>query len=192
MIKTYRNIVNYLLPVFIRENAGVLTIVDGRPSTLQLIFSAGGIGLLIFTVFSLGALINSQFYGFIPILIGASLFLIIKALLAPFREIYIFDKNIDTYTLVRRSLVKSQTEQGSLSQFRAIQIERRLDDDGETSETFHIALLKNEGLLFGSPSRLILREGSSHPIFSNFSSESRIANAIEKFLDFSPTEVIDV
>lgn len=190
MFKTYRNMVNYLFPVFIRENAGVLTIADSRPSTLQLIFSAGGIGLLIFTVFSFGALINSQFYGFIPILIGASLFLIIKALLAPFREIYIFDKNIDTYTLVRRSLIKSQSEQGSLSQFRAIQIERRLDDDD--GETFHIALLKNEGLLFGSPSRLILREESSHPIFSNLSSESRIANAIENFLDFSPTEVIDV
>ncbi len=185
--------VNYLFRVFIRENAGVLTIVDSRPSSRQLIFSAGGIGFLGFTLFSIWELIDSQFYGFIPIFIGASIFLIIKALLAPFREIYIFDKNTDTYTFVRRSLIKSQTEQGSLSQFRAIQIERRFVEDEYTeSETFHIALLKNEGLLFGSPSRVIFREESSQPIFSNLSTEFRIAEAIEKFLDFSPTEVIDV
>ena len=147
---------------------------------------------MVFTISSLWALINSQFYGFIPIFIIAALLLIIKALFEPFRETYNFDKKIDTYTFVRRSLIKSHTEQGSLSQFRAIQIERReVDNEYDTSETYHVALLKNEGLLFGSPSRAILREGNSHPIFSDLSSESRIAKAIGNFLDFSPAEVID-
>ena len=124
---------------------------------------------------------------------GGATALIVRALFEPFRETYIFDKRIDTYTFVRRTLIKSETEQGSLSQFRAVQIERRrVSTDNGTSEIFSVALLKNEGLLFGSPSTAILREGDSQPIFSNFSTESRIAIAISSFLNFSSTDVVDV
>jgi hypothetical protein len=192
MLETYHNLINYLFPVFIYKDADVLTIEDRRPSTMQLIFAAGGIFLLLFTIFSARALIETGYYWLLAVLIGGALLLIIKTMLEPFRERYIFDKRIDTYTFVRRGLLKSQTEQGSLSQFRAVQIERRIvsTDDG-TAENYHVALLKNEGLLFGSPARAILREGNSQPIFSNLSSETRIAKAIASFLNFPSTEVID-
>ena len=193
MLETYNNLINYFFPVLIYNDTDVLTIEDRRPSTMQLVFAAGGVGVLVFTAFSSKILIDNWSWVIIPILIVGALLLILKALLDPFRETYIFDKRIDTYTFVRRSLFKSQTEEGSLSRFRAVQIERReIDTEDGKSVNYHVALLKNEGLLFGSPSREILRADYSHPIFSGFSSELRIAEAIEKFLNFPPTEIIDV
>lgn len=189
----YRRMINYLFPVLIYKFTDVLTIEDKRPSFMQLVFASGGIAALIFTISFAWELIKVGYYGLVIIFAGAAIFLIIKALLEPFRETYVFDKRIDTYTFVRRSVIKSQTEQGSLSQFRAIQIERRLiSGDNGTTENYHVALLKNEELLFGSPSTALLREGNSYPVFADLSSELRIARAIASFLNFTSTEIVDV
>jgi hypothetical protein len=193
MMKFYRNIINYLFPVLIYKDTDVLTIEDRRISRRQLIFAGSGICLFIFTGILAKELIDAGFWGFVVIMPGVGLFLIIRALLTPFWETYNFDKRKDTYTFVRRSLIKREIEQGSLSQFRAIQIERRLiSTDDETTENYHVALLKNGDLLFGSPPRAILREEDSYPIFSDLESESRIAKTIATFLNFSSAEIIDV
>lgn len=189
----YYNIINYLFPVLIYKDTNALTIEDRRPSNIQLIFAAGGIGLLVFALYSAGMLIGTGYYSLLALLIAGAILLIFAAVLKPFREMYNFDKTTDTYVFVRRGMLKSETEEGSLSQFRAVQVERRLvSGEGGIEENYHVALLKTSELLFGSPPVLILREGDSHPVFSSFSSETRIAKAITDFLDLPPAEVIDV
>jgi hypothetical protein len=192
-METYHNLVNYTFPVLIYKDTDVLTIEDKRPSFMLPVFAISGIGLFAFSAFLLKPAIETGYYLLAAVLLGGAAALITKALFETIGETYIFDKKIDTYTFVRRRFFKSETEQGSLSQFRAVQIERKLvsTDDG-TVKIYRVALLKNEGLLFGSPSTAILREGDSQPIFSNYSSESRIAKSISEFLNFSSTDVVDV
>lgn len=193
MLETYHNLVNYTFPVLIYKDTDILTIEDKRPSFLLALLAAGAIGLFAFAVFFAKTLIETGYYLLLAIILCGAIALLVRALFEPFREKYIFDKRIDTYTFIRRSLIKSETEQGSLSQFRAVQIERRLvsTDDG-TTEIYRVALLKNEGLLFGSPATQHLREGDYQPIFSSYSSEARIARAISNFLEFSTLDDVDV
>jgi len=61
---------------------------------------------------------------------------------ATFPEKYVLDKGQDTYAFTRRSVLKSQTTVGSLSEIRAVQIERTTaTTDNETREIFRVALL---------------------------------------------------
>lgn len=76
--------------------------------------------------------------------------------------------------------------EGSLSQIRAVQVERRSDED---SEIYMVALLM-QGLLLGAPDTQILRENK--PALNSRAAETRIAAAISKFLNINRQFVVNV
>src|SRR5262249_24040776 len=105
-----------------------------------------------------------------------------------FREAYVFNKKSDTYTFTRQSILNRDVLEGSASQFRAVQIERRTDYDDD-KEVLAVALLM-QVMLLAQSARQILRK--KPPLLNSLATEKRIAAAIAKFLNIPREGVIDV
>jgi hypothetical protein len=93
--------------------------------------------------------------------------------------------------------LKSQTTEGSLSQIRAVQIERRVvtnatEDSGTSStrEIFQVTLLLHHEPLLGASDTLHLREDT--PLGSGYASEAQIAYAIANFLKLPVPDTVTV
>jgi hypothetical protein len=92
--------------------------------------------------------------------------------------------------------IKSQTIEGSLSQIRAVQIERRVvtttteDSGSSTRELFYVTLLLRQGLLLGASDTVHLRTDA--PLGSRYASEAQIAYAIANFLKLPVPETVNV
>ena len=189
----WREYLNKFFPVNIKTQPGVLVIDDRRPSDgmvlcVVLIASSLFISALLFR-----QMIAYGFYWLLALFLLPALVFGIRSLLLPIRELYIFDKNNDTYLIRRWSALRRQTTQGSLSQIRAVQIERRLLSGGEhhgTREVFRVALLLHQGLLLGASDSLLLREDSA--LDFSYGSESYIASAIANFLELPSPETITI
>lgn len=183
---------NYLFPVKIIRLDDVLIIEDRRPTAT--LFWSGLIGILTlaFTIYAAVGLISLGFLWLVLVFGGLAIFLIGYCLTRNFREIYVFDKAKDTYIFTRQSAFKKDSIQGALSQFRAVQVQRKeVSGDNSTQEIYHVALLEQGGLLFGSSGTQVLRE--EPPVFNSFEAESRIASAISSFLNVrTDTEVVDI
>ena len=183
----------------------VLTIEDRRP-TLKMVLASGAL-VAIVVIAGWGWLTGSLIVDGLTIIFGAAalgvaLFFVVKG---NFREVYIFDKKMDTYTFTRQSVLRKDVLEGSASQFRAVQIEKRIRDDRDLDEmafdqvlhtdsrsggeTYMVALL-NGGMLFGQSDTQILREDP--PFLNSRATESRIAAAIAKFLNIPREGVVDV
>lgn len=183
---------NYLFPVKIIRLDDVLIIEDRRPTAALFVSGLVGILTLGFIIPATVELISLGFLWVVLVFGGMGIFLIGYCLTRTFREIYVFDRAKDTYTFTRQSAFKKDVIEGALSRFRAVQVQRKeVSGESGTQEIYHVALLEQGGLLFGSSGTQLLREDP--PIFNSFEAESRIAGAITSFLSVRrDAEVIDV
>jgi len=155
---------NRIFPVRIERQNLVLIIKDTRPSDIFLLSVVIVAGSLLITAFVFRPLIASGIYWpFLLFFLPAPIF-IVKVLISPLRAIHIFDKSGDIYSFTTRSILKSRTTEGSVSEIRGAQVERRVNtnpENSETTETYRAVLLLKQGLLFGSPDVQPLREDST-------------------------------
>lgn len=199
------DMMNYLFGVWIVAQDDVLYIEDRRP-TQKMGLSVGGI--IVIGTFASWAwlkdvlIVDAYTITLTLAPVVVALFFIVRG---NFREVYVFNKKTDSYTFTRQSVLRKDVLEGSASQFRAVQIEKRIRDDRDATslvgdmllktdsrsgdEVYMVALLL-DGLLFGQSDTQILRED---PPFLNFrSTENRIANAIGKFLNIPREGVVDL
>jgi hypothetical protein len=178
-------------PVNIETKANVLVIEDQRLSDGLVLSVALAAGSLVFSVLIFRPSIASGIYWPLVLFLLPVPIFGVRSLLLTFREKYIFDKGQDSYIFMHRSILKSQTTEGSLSQIRAVQIERRTTTtEHGTSELFRVALLLRQGLLLGASDILLLREDTA--VGSCYESEARIAYAIANFLQLPVPETVNV
>ena len=178
-------------PVTIETKADVLMIEDRRLSD-GLVWSVTlAAGSLFFAGLLYPPLYASGIYWPLLLFLVPGVVLGGRSLLLPFREKYVLDKSQDTYAFTRRGVLKSQTTVGSLSEIRAVQIERTIaTNDNETREIFRVALLLRQGLLLGSSDVLLLREAPT--IGSRYETAARIGYAIANFLQLAVPETISM
>ena len=199
------DMINYLFGVTIVASDESLYIEDRRP--------AQGLGFSMIALVVVGSIVgwgwltrNIVFDEFTIALtavpIAVTLFFLVKN---NFREVYIFNKKTDSFSFRRQSLFRNDELDGSASQFRAVQVLKRVGDDRDFSdlvsdqfmktdsrsgrEIYSVALMC-QGPLFGQSDTQILRE--SPPLLSLRRTERRIAAAIAKFLNIPSEGVIDV
>lgn len=178
-------------PVNIETKADALVIEDRRPSDGLVLSVALAAGSLFFAALLYPPLNASGIYWPLLLFLVPAAILGASSLLLPFREKYVLDKSQDTYAFTRRSVLKSQTTVGSLSEIRAVQIERTTaTTEHETREMFRVALLLRQGLLLGSSDVLLLREATT--VGSRYETEARIAYAIANFLQLAVPETISM
>jgi len=186
------NLINYICGVWIISRDDVLVIEDRRP-TLRTALSFGA--LFVIVVMAVWSWLTKSLkldeisIPFIVFVIAVAAFFAVKD---NFREVYVFNKKTDTYTFTRQSVLRNDVLEGSASQFRAVQVERRRTEgnsDQFDTEKYMVALLM-QGMLLGQSDTQILRENP--PLLNSLAAEKRIANAIAKFLDIPRQGVVDV
>lgn len=199
------DMINYLFGVTIVASDESLYIEDRRP--------AQGLGFSMIALVVVGSIVgwgwltrNIVFDEFTIALtavpIAVTLFFLVKN---NFREVYIFNKKTDSFSFRRQSVFRNDELEGSASQFRAVQVLKRVGDDRDFSDLVsdqfmktdsrsgrvtYSAALMCQGPLFGQSDTQILRE--SPPLLSLRRTERRIAAAIAKFLNIPSEGVIDV
>lgn len=181
-----RDIINYLFGVSIIDRSDVLVIEDRRPP-LSMFYSGLGVvavaGIAIWGWF--GNMLKPDMLSLLMIvapLAAAAYF----GVTGTFRQRYVFDKTRDTWEFTSQSVIREDVLEGSLSQFRAVQLQRRENDE---SKTYAVALLL-QGMLLGRSDTQILRE--KPPVFNSFAAEKRIGTAISRFLSIKFEGVVDV
>jgi len=191
-MEKFWNLINYICGVWIISRDDVLVIEDRRP-TLRTALSFGA--LFVIVVMAVWSWLTKSLkldeisIPFIIVVIAVAAFFAVKD---NFREVYVFNKKTDTYTFTRQSVLRNDVLEGSASQFRAVQVERRRTEgnsDQFDTEKYMVALLM-QGMLLGQSDTQILRENP--PLLNSLAAEKRIANAIAKFLDIPRQGVVDV
>jgi hypothetical protein len=187
----WRQYLDGFFPVQIETKADVLVIEDRWPSDGLWLWVTLAAGSLVFSAIIFRPSIASRIYWPLVLFLLPAPIFGVKSLLSTLRVKYSFDKGRDTYTFTRRSALKSQTTEGSLSLIRAVQLERRtVTTEHETREIFRVALLLQQGLLLGASDTLLLREDTA--LGSSYESEARIAYAIADFLNLRVPETVDM
>ena len=182
-----------IFPVRIQRQTSVLLIRDTRPSDiflLSVVFAAGS--LLITAVVARPLIEGGIYWPFLIVFLPAPIF-IVKALMSPLRAEHVFDKSKDSYSFTTRTILKSQSTEGILSEVRGAQVERRVNtnpEDNTTTEKYRAVLLLKQGLLFGSPDIQPLREDSA--IGAYYETENEIASSITSFLELGAADVVDL
>lgn len=189
----FREWFNRIFPVHIERQDGVLRIKDTRPSDIFLLSIVIAAGSLLISGLIFRPLVASGIYWpFLLLFLPAPIF-IVKALMSPLRATQLFDKSSDAYSFTTRTILRSRTTEGALSEIRGAQVERRVNtntEDNSTIENYRAVLLMNQGLLFGSPDVLPLREDSTMGAY--YETEAEIASAITGFLKLNMAEVVDL
>ncbi len=169
-------------PVTIKEQNDVLKIVDGRPSSEIFLFGIYALSSFVFTALLFDLAISTGFYWILLIFILPTPFFIYKISMLPFSRSYVFDKTEDVFRRRRRSLLKNESEEGSLSEIRGVQIETVMVSDGEgrSQRKYRVLLAFKAELLFGRAANAPLDEDL--PLNSSHEIASRMAFAISDFL----------
>ncbi len=184
------NLINYICGVWIVSRDDVLVIEDRRPTLRTAL--AFGLLIALIVVMAQSWLAHNLKFDAWTISLFAAIFVVAVFLAVKdnFREVYVFNKKTDTFTFTRQSVLNKDVLEGSASQFRAVQVERRVTKGGSFDKTTYMVALLVGGMLFGQSDTQVLRET---PPFLNFlSTEKRIANAIAKFLAIPLQSVVDV
>jgi len=183
---------NRIFPVRIQRQHTVLLIKDTRPSDIFLLSVIFAAASLLLTAL-VGLLIAGGIYWvFVVLFLPASIF-IVKALMSPLRAVHVFDKSKDTYSFTTRTILKSQSTEGILSEVRGAQVERRVNtntEDNTTTESYRAVLLLKQGLLFGTPDVQPLREDSTMGAY--YETENQIASEITSFLELGKADMVDL
>jgi len=184
---------NRIFPVRIQRQHTVLLIKDTRPSDiflLSIIFAAGS--LLLTALVGRVLIAGGIYWVFVVLFLPAPIF-IVKALMSPLRAVHVFDKSKDTYSFTTRTILKSHSTEGILSEVRGAQVERRVNtntEDNTTTESYRAVLLLKQGLLFGTSDVQPLREDSTMGAY--FETENEIASTITGFLELGKADVVDL
>ena len=185
-----------IFPVRVHRDGGVLRIEDRRPSdgfVLAVIFAA------FFLIFSAGIfrpMVADNIYWPLLLFLVPGLIFAVRILITPVRATYMFDKERDSYSFIRRGLLRKQSAEGSVSQIRGVQVERREVSGGADSgnytsrEIYRPVLLLKQGLLFGSPDIIPLRGDST--VDSSYETATQIAAGITSYLSLGAAESVDV
>lgn len=165
----------FLFPLLIVTQPERVTIIDYRPTMTMFLTAVGALLLaLSFPVlfFGLDIEIVSGLWAIgIPFLMFA-----IFLFKGTIREVYCFDKSIDTYSLERRFIHRKEVIEGALSQFTDAYVKTETNDDSES----YFVVLKQEGMFLTGIGEQKLRE--EVPLFNSFEREASIANAISSYL----------
>jgi hypothetical protein len=196
---------NYVAGVTIVNKDDVLYIEDRRP-TQKMGLSLGGflavVAIAGWTWLKDALVVDAFTIGITLIPFAVALYFVFTN---NFREIYVFNKKTDSFSFTRQSLLRKDVLEGSASQFRAVQVEKRIADDRDFGdivsdgirgtdsrggmESYMVALMC-QGLLFGQSDTQILRQNP--PFISLRKTEVRIAKAISKFLGIPSEGIVDV
>ncbi|HWS98750.1 MAG TPA: hypothetical protein VN256_00665 [Pyrinomonadaceae bacterium] len=188
----WQRLLDRFFPVEIESKPDVLVIEDRRPGDGFVVSVTIAALSLVIPAILFKPLVSSGIYWPLALLLAPAPIFIVNSLLASLREKYVFDKGRDAYTLTRRSVVKSKTQEGMLSEIRAVQVERTVvsstEPEHQSREIFRVALLLGQGMRLGSSDIVHLREGT--PVGSNYSNEAQMASAIAGFLKLPPPETV--
>ena len=184
-----------IFPVRIHREGGVLRIEDRRPSdgfVLAVIIAAF---CLISSAMISPPLVGSGIYWPVLILVVPGIIFAVRICITPVRATYLFDKEKDSYSVIQGSLLRKQCAEGSVSQIRGVQVERRVvtssDDSGTSSrEIYRPVLLLKQGLLFGTPDVVPLREDST--VDSSYETATQIAAGITSYLNLGAAQSVDL
>jgi len=199
------DMINYLFGVTIVDKDDALYIEDRRPT--QAVGLSIGALVLVWAVATWSWMSEAMVIDWYTISLTAAPVVVALYFLVKnnFREIYVFNKKTDSFSFTRQSLFRKDVLEGSASQFRAVQVLKRIADDRDFTELVsdqftntdsrsgritYAAALMCGGPLFGQSETQILRE--KPPLLSLRRSERRIAAAISKFLNIPSEGVIDV
>jgi hypothetical protein len=190
----WQRLLDRFFPIEIESKPDVLVIEDRRPGDGFVVsVTIAALSLIISAILFKPLISNSIYWPLVLFLAPAPIF-IVKSLVASLREKYVFDKGRDIYSRTRRSVVKSKTQEGILSEIRAVQVERMVvsstEPEHRSREIFRVALLLGKGMRLGSSDIVHLREGT--PVGSNYSNEAQMASAIAEFLKLPPPETINL
>ena len=176
---------SFVVPLRIIKRPERLIIQDYRPTVVQLLTMAGFLFFLTIFVLLLVFRIDSGVDSFGLWAAGAfALICFGLSLRGTLREEYVFDKPSDTYTFVRRYPHRREIIEGSLSQFRGVEVRTQVNDE---SESYSVVLLQDGTFLSGEMAQHLRDEV---PALNTYSNESRIANAIAGFLDIKRDDPI--
>jgi hypothetical protein len=181
-----------IFPVRIERQADVLRIDDRRPSD-SFLFSVviTATSLIVSAMIFQPTVAYGIYWPFALFLIPAPIFGV-KSLMSPIRATHIFDKHKDHYEFRQRTVLKSQTFEGNVSQIRGVQVERRITGnsaDNTSKEVFRAVLLLRQELLFGTPDVVPLRE--NYPLGSYYETETQIASAITNYLELEIAQLVN-
>ena len=182
-----------IFPVRIERDGGTLRIYDRRPSDAFILSILVVTGSLLFSVWIFRPLVEVGVYWPLVLLFLPAPIFAVKALLSPLRATHIFDSQKDQYILSQRTILKNRSSEGSVSQIRGAQVERRVvtsNEDLRKSEVYRTVLLLNQGMLFGGSDVIPVRENSTIAVY--YQTESQIANAISSYLKLSGVQLVDM
>lgn len=189
----WRDWVNKVFSVHSETKSGVLRIRDRRPSDIFLLsVTITAVSLLISGSILRPSLSFGIYWPVVLLFLPAPIFGV-KSLLSPLHAIHVFDKQRGVYSSTLRTALKSKTIEGDMSQVRGVQVERRVTTNTEeagSTETYRTVLLLKQGLLFGSPDIVPLREDS--PVGSYYETETQIAGAISGYLALDVAQLVDL
>ena len=184
-----------IFPVRIYRNDGVLRIEDRRPSDGFLLAMVIAAFCLTFSAMMFRAFVGSGIYWPLLVFLVPGVIFAVRIFITPVRATYLFDKEKDSYFFIQGSLLRKQTAEGSVSQIRGVQVERHVvsgtDDMGSYSkETYRPVLLLKQGMLFGSPDIIPLREDST--VDPSYETATEIAAGITSYLSLNAAESVDL
>ena len=188
----WQRLLDRFFPINIETERDVLVIEDRRPGDGFIVSVMIAAFSLFLSAILFKPLVSNGIYWPLVLFFAPAPIFIVKGLLSSLREKYVFDKGQDKYSFTRRSIVKSKTTEGILSEVRAVQVERTVvsstDGEHQPREIFRVALLLGKGMRLGSSDIVHLREGT--PVGSNHENEAQMASAIASFLKLPPPETI--
>lgn len=120
------------------------------------------------------------------ILMGALIFIAVRSMNLPYRNIYIFDKNQKTYRFIECSLVKTQENSGKLDEIKKINIEVTEYQDNNSYNKYYKyqpALVLDDFLSYDNSHLLTIGEESG-----NYQTSRNIAFSIADFLQLKKPE----
>lgn len=190
----WQRLLDRFFPINIETERDVLVIEDRRPGDGFVVSVMVAAFSVFISVILFKPLVSNGLYWPLVLFAVPAIIFIVKSLVSSLREKYVFDKARDKYSFTRRSVVKSKTTEGILSEVRAVQVERTVataTEAGEKSrEIFRVALLLGKGMRLGSSDIIHLREGT--PVGSNRENEAQMASAIANFLKLPPPETVNL
>lgn len=189
----FRNWFNSIFPVRVERQNLLLVIKDTRPSDIFGLSVIITVGSLLITAAVFRPLVASGIYWPLLLCFLPAPIFIVKALISPLRATHSFSKSQDFYSFTTRSILKSSTTEGNVSQIRGAQVERRLKtgaDNHVVTLKYRAVLLLKQGLLFGPSGVQPLREDSTMGAYYDI--EAEIASAITNYLALDKAEVVDL
>ena len=167
----------FATPIRVIARPERLIVQDYRPTMLMLL---AGAGFVAFAAIGISMLLSidtaTDSFGLWAVAIFAVVCLAASTR-GTLREVYVFDREADSYAFVRQFLHRREVIEGALSQFAGARVQAHSTDDGGD---VHYVVLRQGGMFLTGVTEQTLREEA--PVLNSFANEARIANAMDDFL----------